>query len=62
VGVQNGLDIFTAAAQPKSYVSLDGADHLLQDRASAAYAANLIEAWSQRYLPAGDRTSLPETP
>lgn len=57
VALQNGLDIFTAAAQPKSFVALDGADHLLQDRAAAAYAANLIAAWSQRYLPTDDATS-----
>jgi len=51
VGVENGLAIFGAAAQPKSYVALEGADHLLQNRAAAAYAAEMIAAWSQRYLP-----------
>lgn len=52
VEVQNGLDIFAAAAQPKSYVALDGADHLLQKREGAAFAASMIAAWVQRYLPA----------
>jgi len=51
VGVENGLAIFGAAAQPKSYVALEGADHLLQNRAAAAYAAEMIAAWSQHYLP-----------
>jgi len=51
VGVENGLEIFGAAAQPKSYVALEGADHLLQNRAAAAYAAEMIAAWSQHYLP-----------
>ncbi|WP_019447196.1 alpha/beta fold hydrolase [Cupriavidus sp. BIS7] len=51
VGVENGLAIFGAAAQPKSYVALEGADHLLQNRVAAAYAAEMIAAWSQHYLP-----------
>ncbi|MCA3182987.1 bifunctional alpha/beta hydrolase/OsmC family protein [Cupriavidus sp.] len=51
VKVENSLAIFEAAAQPKSYVSLEGADHLLQNRAGAAYAASMIAAWSQHYLP-----------
>lgn len=51
VEVENGLAIFEAAAQPKAYVALDGADHLLQNRAGAAYAASMITAWSQHYLP-----------
>lgn len=51
VEVENGLAIFEAAAHPKSYVALDGADHLLQNRAAAAYAASMIAAWAQRYLP-----------
>jgi putative redox protein len=51
VGVENGLEIFGAAAQPKSYVALEGADHLLQNRVAAAYAAEMIAAWSQHYLP-----------
>ena len=42
VEVENSLAIFEAAAQPKSYVSLEGADHLLQNRAGAAYAASMI--------------------
>lgn len=57
VDVKNGLDIFAAAAQPKSYVALDGADHLLQNREAAAYAASMIAAWSQRYLPIADVAS-----
>lgn len=51
VEAENGAAIFAAAAQPKSYVALDGADHLLQGRAGAAYAASMIAAWSQHYLP-----------
>ncbi|MYN01956.1 alpha/beta fold hydrolase [Pseudoduganella sp. DS3] len=50
VGINNALEIFTAAKHPKSFVSLDTADHLLARREDAVYAANLIAAWSARYL------------
>ena len=50
VGVNNALDIFTAAKHPKSFISLDTADHLLSKRDDAIYVANLIAAWSARYL------------
>lgn len=52
VGIENASAIFTAAQHPKSFISLDTADHLLTDRADAAYAADIIEAWAARYLPA----------
>lgn len=51
VGIDNAADIFDAAKHPKSFVSLDDADHLLTDRAEAAYAANVIASWADRYLP-----------
>ena len=44
------MEIFTAAKHPKSFVSLDDADHLLTGRDDAAYVANVIAAWSARYL------------
>jgi uncharacterized OsmC-like protein/pimeloyl-ACP methyl ester carboxylesterase len=50
VGIDNASRIFTAAKHPKSFVSLAGADHLLSRRADAAYVANVIHAWAQRYL------------
>src|SRR4051812_32939638 len=43
--------IFTAARHPKSFVSLDSADHLLSGRQDAAYAAQVIAAWASRYIP-----------
>lgn len=52
VGIDNAAQIFTAAKHPKSFVTLDRADHLLTDRRDAAYAANVIAAWVERYLPA----------
>jgi len=50
VGIENASAIFTAAKHPKSFISLSGADHLLSKRADAVYVAEVIAAWSQRYL------------
>ncbi|MQA41525.1 alpha/beta hydrolase family protein [Rugamonas aquatica] len=50
VGISNAMEIFTAAKHPKSFISLDSADHLLTDRDDAVYVANLIAAWSDRYI------------
>jgi putative redox protein len=52
VGVDNARRIFEQALHPKSFVSLDDADHLLNSQGDAAYAAGLIAAWAKRYLPA----------
>lgn len=52
VGIENAASIFTAARHPKSFVTLDDADHLLSRDADADYAAEVIAAWSRRYLPA----------
>ncbi len=53
VGIEHATAIFTAAKHPKSFVSLDSADHLLSDRRDAAYAAEVIAAWASRFLPEG---------
>ncbi len=50
VGLENASAIFGAARHPKSFVSLDDADHLLRRPRDAAYAANVIAAWVERYL------------
>ncbi len=51
VGIDHASVIFGAAKHPKSFVSLDGANHLLTDRRDAAYVAEVIVAWASRYLP-----------
>ena len=51
VGIDNASQIFAAARHPKSFVSLDDADHLLTRREDANYAADMIAAWATRYLP-----------
>ena len=50
VGIDNAALIFAAAKHPKSFVSLDDADHLLSRKADAAYVADVIAAWVDRYL------------
>lgn len=50
VAIDNAAQIFQAARHPKSFVSLDDADHLLSRRPDAAYAAQVIAAWAARYI------------
>jgi len=50
VGIDNASHIFLAAKHPKSFISLTGADHLISRRSDAAYVANVIAAWAERYL------------
>jgi uncharacterized OsmC-like protein len=50
VGIEHATTIFVAARHPKSFVSLDDADHLLSHKRDAAYAAEVIAAWASRYI------------
>ena len=50
VSVRNAQDIFAAALHPKSFVSLDKADHLLSDEGDSCYAGQVISAWAGRFL------------
>jgi uncharacterized OsmC-like protein/pimeloyl-ACP methyl ester carboxylesterase len=64
VDISNAGQIFQAAHHPKSFVSLDDADHLLTRAADSAYAAEVISAWAARYIgrssprAAGDRAEV----
>ena len=51
VDIKHAERIYTAAHHPKSFASLDGADHMLSDKADGHYAGQLIAAWVGRYLP-----------
>ncbi|MGB0957181.1 MAG: alpha/beta hydrolase family protein, partial [Litorivicinus sp.] len=59
VEIDNAARIYAAAKHPKSFVSLDSADHLLSRREDALYAADVIAAWSSRYLPEADTAEAP---
>jgi putative redox protein len=55
VGIDEAAAIFTAAKHPKSFVSLDDADHLLSRREDSRYVARVLSAWATRFLePAAD--------
>jgi putative redox protein len=53
VDIDNARRIFEAAKHPKSFVSLDNADHLLTSPADSAYVAGVLAAWASRYIGAG---------
>lgn len=51
VRIENAAHIYGHAKHPKSFVSLDGADHLLlKNSADADYVAHVITAWARRYI------------
>ncbi len=60
VGIENASRIFLAARHPKSFVSLDRADHLLTRPADAAWVAELISGWASRFLPDAKAPPRPE--
>jgi uncharacterized OsmC-like protein/alpha-beta hydrolase superfamily lysophospholipase len=51
-GIDNATEIFLAAKHPKSFISLDTADHFLSDPADAAFVGQAIAGWLSRYVPA----------
>jgi putative redox protein len=51
VGIDHASRIFVASRHPKSFISLDTADHLLTDAADANYASAMVAAWATRFLP-----------
>ena len=50
VGIENAAKMYAAAHHPKSFISLDGADHLLSKRADSSYAGKMIASWVEKYL------------
>jgi putative redox protein len=51
VGIDNATKIWMAARHPKSFVSLDDADHLMSRKEDAMYAGRVIAAWASRWMP-----------
>lgn len=49
VGIENAGQIYQAAKHPKSFISLDGADHMLTNKEDSCYVAEVISAWVHRY-------------
>ncbi len=62
VEVDNASTLFLAAKHPKSFVSLDQADHLLSREADSRYAGQVLAAWASRYLPEPNEPGLKSSP
>jgi putative redox protein len=58
VGIENAKELYVNAHHPKSFVSLDSADHLLMHERDSIYAGNMIGAWVERYFPKQDNEML----
>ena len=58
VSIDNASDIYLQAKHPKSFISLDNADHLLSRQADSEYAGTMIGAWVHRYLPPPEKDKL----
>jgi len=50
VGIENAKEIYINAHHPKSYISLDGANHLLSNTKDSTYVGSVIAGWADRYL------------
>lgn len=50
IEIENAALLYGSAHHPKSFISLDGADHLLTQKNDSHYAGEVIAAWAQRYL------------
>ena len=60
VGIDNAAKIYQAARHPKSFISLDEADHLLLDEADSLFVGSVLAAWAQRYLDEPVAASTPD--
>lgn len=60
VSIENAEEIYLKARHPKSYISLDGADHLLSKKRDSTYVGKVIAGWAERYLEIPERET-PET-
>lgn len=50
VNIEHATQIFMAAQHPKSFIALDGIDHLIKNIKDARYVGSLIGEWAMRYL------------
>ncbi|MEO5589483.1 MAG: alpha/beta fold hydrolase [Gemmatimonadaceae bacterium] len=61
VGIENAAELYSAAFHPKSFIALDGADHLLSRKEDAMYAGDMIASWANRYVENLDAPQLSTT-
>jgi putative redox protein len=62
VAIEHAQTLFETAAFPKSFVTLEGADHLLTGREDAAFVASVLAAWTRRYVAPQREISPPAAP
>lgn len=62
VGIENAEQIFVAAKHPKSFVSLDDADHLMHNADHAAYVSSVVAAWAESYIDTPELEDLIDAP
>ncbi|NQZ76342.1 MAG: OsmC family protein [Ekhidna sp.] len=60
VGIENAQEIYVEAKHPKSFISLDGADHLLTREEDAKYAGAMVASWSDRYIDISEPEQMTE--
>ena len=60
VGIDNAAQIYQAARHPKSFISLDTADHMLSSPVDADYAGSVIAGWAARYIQGREKGARPE--
>lgn len=58
VGIENAGEIYTAATHPKSFISLDGTDHLLSNKEDSIYAGEMIASWASKYIQKPEKEEL----
>ena len=58
VGIDNAQDLYVNARHPKSYISLDNADHLLSKKEDSQYVGEMIGSWATRYFPKEENVML----
>ena len=61
VGINNAEELYISARHPKSFVSLDGADHLLSNEKDSIYTGEVIASWAKRYLEVPDKDQIQTT-
>ena len=58
VGIENAHQIYHNAIHPKSFISLDDADHLLTRSTDSVYVGNMIGAWVDKYFPSEENNMI----
>ncbi|MGA8855479.1 MAG: alpha/beta fold hydrolase [Christiangramia sp.] len=50
VSINHAEELYKSAHHPKSFISLDGSDHMLSEKSDSEYAGNVIAAWATKYI------------